>query len=52
MDIVVILALVVAAVVCLLPGIMAWSHYFGGTRETAKKRKYVSSTKPVITGNA
>ena len=35
---VVFIALIIGFAVCLMPGIMAWSYYFGGTRRTAEKK--------------
>ena len=52
MDILVVLALIVGASVCFLPGIMAWSYYSSGSRKAARKSKTVSLNKPVPTGNA
>lgn len=52
MDAIVVLALVVAAAVCLMPGIMAWSHYFGGSKKTARSSKAVGLKKTVPAGNA
>jgi len=51
MDIIVVLALITTAVCLLLPGMMAWNHYFGGKRETVKKTKAIGTTKSVTTGN-
>lgn len=52
MDILVVIALVIGAAVCFLPAIMAWSHYFGGTKRTASKRKVAGTTRPVTTRHA
>ena len=50
MDILVILALVVGALLCLTPGIMAWNHYIHGSKQAAKKSRAVRATKPATTG--
>lgn len=49
MDIVVIVALVIGALVCLLPGIMAWSHYAGSKEKAARKTTAVRTTRRVAT---
>ena len=51
MDIIVVLALVTTAVLLLLPGMMAWNHYFGGRNEAVKKAKAIGTVKSVTTGN-
>jgi hypothetical protein len=51
MDIIVVLALFIGAVVCLLPGIMAWSHYLSSREKVAKARPAVKATRRVATGN-
>ena len=52
MDILVVLALVIGALVCLLPGIMAWSHYLSGREKVAKARPAVkASHRRVTAGN-
>ena len=37
MDVLVVLALIVGFIVCLLPGIMAWSYYFGFNKRVYRK---------------
>ena len=39
-----IIAFVVASTVCLLPGIMAWNHFFGGEKK-AEAKEAVLTTK-------
>lgn len=39
-----IIAFAVASLVCLLPGLMAWNHFFGHAK-TAEKKKTVLQTK-------
>jgi hypothetical protein len=51
MDVIVVLALVIGALVCLLPGIMAWSHYAGGREKVAKARPAVRTTRHVAAGH-
>jgi len=51
MDILVVIALVVGASVCFLPGVMAWSHYFGGNKQAKKKTQPARATRPVPTGH-
>ena len=51
MDIGVVIALITAAVFLLLPGMMAWNHYFGGRKEAVKKAKTIGATKSATTGN-
>lgn len=51
MDIMVVLALVVGAVLCLLPGIMAWSHYLSGREKVAKAQPAIKTTRRVAAGN-
>ena len=51
MDIIVVIALVVGGLLCLLPGIMAWSHYLGSREKVAKARPAVKATRRVVTGN-
>jgi hypothetical protein len=51
MDILVLLALITAAVFCLLPSVMAWNHYFGGRKEAVKRAKTIGTTKSVTTSN-
>lgn len=45
-----IIAFVIAGTVCLLPGIMAWNHYFGGARKTSEEKPVLrhTSVKPAI----
>lgn len=33
-----IIAFSVASLVCLLPGLMAWNHFFGGEKKAAEKK--------------
>ena len=51
MDILVVLALIIAAVFCLLPTVMAWNHYFGGRKEAVRRAKTIGTAKSVTTGN-
>jgi hypothetical protein len=41
-----ILAMVVAIIVCVLPGIMAWSYHFGGRKQASEKRQVLRHTTP------
>ena len=38
MDLLLTLALAVAIIVCALPGVMAWRHYFGSRKHASVKR--------------
>lgn len=46
MNAIEIVAFVVAAVVCLLPGIMAWSNHVA--RRTAEKKSVLTHAKPAV----
>jgi hypothetical protein len=41
-----ILAMVIAVVICALPGIMAWRFYSGSRKRTAEKRQAIRNTQP------
>ena len=52
MEITVIIALAVAVIVCLMPGIMAYNYYFGHGTKTEPKTRKISTRKHVTVGNA
>jgi len=47
MSIAVVVALIIGFAVCLLPGAMAWSFYFGSKKHATQKSKALRETKPV-----
>ena len=47
MSFAVIVALIIGFAVCVLPGAMAWSFYFGKQKKAVRRERVLRETKPV-----